>query len=353
MAELGCGDHRVFIHERGNLGSAVIEVPWTGVDWARVLDDTSAATVRAGGGCCAPIHAAGVGPWSHEVIITRSPGGRVWSGPLVEMRDTSGEGLVIEARDLSAWHDRRRVHTDQFHTNAPLTDIYQAIWDDSMQPDPVPGYTLQVTPTLEVGDREILADQHMIAGDALRDLGRTGLDWTVIDRVHHVGGEEVDTPPVGVLIDGHFTEPPDVIIDGAGMVNDWVVSGAGGGAEGDEVVGTAPHPGPLGAEGLLEGVASEPSVLDQTSADEAAEQRRARTAEALAFIRGGVLTPQAPFDVAALVPGARVQVALTGRCIPVLRVQRLTAVRVSVTVDDDGRVTEKVAVELEPPGVVA
>ena len=349
---LGCGDYRVAVLTRGDLTRPVVEVPWNTIEWGRVLDETSEATVTAGGGCCDALLAAAVRPWSHQLAIYRGADGavprRVWSGPLVALRD--GDALTFVARDLSAWFDRRRVHTDQIHVAADLATIFEAIWDDALDPDPIEGFTLDIAPAGVDGDREVLADQYRMAGDELRELGRTGLDWTVIDRVHHVGPEEIDTPPIASLIDEHLAEPPEATIDGAGQANDWVVTGSGGGAEGAEVFGTASAtPGP---EGLLEAVASEPAILDDTSALAAADNRLARSAAPLRFVRDLQLLDTAPVPIDRLVPGARVRVALENRCIPVRAVLRLTGVRVSVRPTDRG-VQETVTLDVEPLGAVA
>lgn len=346
---LGCGIYLALIHARANLSRAVVRVPWQSVRWGRVLDDTSAATVQAGDSCCPAIFKQGVRPWSHTLAIYRRVPGvkytRVWSGPITSIEDD--DGLTFEARDLSAWFDRRRIHTDQVHFGADLSTIYQAIWDDAMEPDPVPNFTLQISDSGHLADREVLADQNRIAGDEMRELGRTGLDWTVLDRTHIVQGEEIANPPIATLIDRHFATPPAVSIDGFAQANDWVVSGSGGGAEGDEVVGTASSP--FGAEGLLEAVASEPSILDVTSALDAADTRLAQSSMPQVFIREAVLLPDAPVAMANLIPGVQVRFALDGRCLPVRQTERLSSVQVEA--GQDG--TEKVTIGLQPLGTTA
>lgn len=346
---LGCGTYRVLIHPRDTLTRAVLEVPWRSVTYSRVLDETSAARVQAGAGCCEALRAVAVRPWSHTLAIYRTGGGgdavRVWSGPVTALED--GEGVTFDARDLSAWFERRRVHSDQLHFTTDLSTIYEAFWLDAMAPDPVPDFTLQITPAGRDADREVLADQNRMVGDELRELGRTGLDWTVIDRVHLVGPEEIETPPIATLIGEHFAEPPTISMDGLDQVNDWVVSGTGGGAEGDEVVGVANTP--FGPEGLLEGVASESSILDASSADDNAATRLARTSVPQTFIREGQLVAKAPVAFTDLIPGARVRVALGDRCLPVLQEQRLQSVNVAVSAGDRG-VVEQVTIALQPLG---
>lgn len=350
---LGCGDYRALILPRATLARGVLEVPWASLKWGRVLDDTSSAEVTGGAGCCDALldtlGAIRFGTWSHTLAIVRVGDGRVWSGPVVNIRDTAEGGLVIGARDLSAWLDHRLVHDDHFHTGEDPAAVYQSVWDDAMAPDPIEDYTLDVTPTALTIDREVLSDSHALAGDTLRDLS-TVLDWTVIDRVHFVAGQELVTPALGPLIDEHFTTPPDVEIDGTAQANSWTVTGSGGGAEGDAVVGTASTtPGP---EGLLESVASEPDVLDFGEADDSAQSRLDRSTTPPVYVREGVLGADAPVSIAALVPGARVRIALDGRCLPVRQLQRLVSVDVQVT-KVQGGVSEQVTIALEPPGTLA
>lgn len=352
MSVLGCGDYRALVLTRQTILRAVLEVPWSTIRWGRVIDDTSAASVTAGGRCRGDVRAADIRPWAYQLALVRVGNGRVWSGPLVGVRDTAEGGIVFDARDLSAWTDHRRVHDDHFHTAEELTAIFESLWDDAMAPDPIEDYTLSVTAGTATGDREVLAAQNRIAGDELRELGRTGVDWTVVDRVQHVAAPEIPTPRVlGPLIAEHFQTPPDVEVDGTVMANDWVVAGAGGGAEGDEVVGTASQP-PAGGEGLLESVASESAILDVGSADEAAAGRLARSADPPVFIREAVLVPEAPVGIEELIPGVRARISLPDRAVPVDVTQRITSVQVEVT-KSAGAVAEQITVGLEPLGQTA
>lgn len=346
---LGCGTYRVLVHTRATLASAVLELPWTALEYGRALDETSTAKVTVSGptgDCCDTF--AGIGTWSHQLAIYRATGGgahaRVWSGPVVS-READADGLTLEARDLSAWLDRRFIHDDHLHDGVDLTAIFADYFADAMAPDPVPAFTLEVTPSgaFPDGEREVLGSQHRIAGEELRELARTGVDWTVIDRVMIAGGEEVPTPPIATLLDSHFADVPKVADDGLERANRWVVAGAGGGAEGDEIVGEFATA--YGATGLLEGLASEPAILDAATALEAARSRAERTAGEQAFIEGGRLTADAPVTFATLVPGARLRVALGATCIPVRRVLRLAGVKVSASVEG-----ETVDVSLQPLG---
>lgn len=347
---LGCGTYRVILHARDDLSRPLAVLDFTSLEWGRVVDDTSEARVTVGAeGCCdEPVRS--LRPWATTMALYRSADGgprtRVFSGPLVSVKPGPG-GQVFTARDCSAWLDRRLVHTDQIHAAADLADIFQALFDDAMDPDPVPDFTLTISPTGVDGDREILAEQHAMAGDEMRELANTGLDWTVVDRVMLAGGDEVPTPPIATLIDQHFAVLPEVELDGLQQANHWIVQGSGGGAEGDEVFGeSTATPGP---EGLLEQVASEPTILDSPSADVAAQTRAAASAQTPLLVSGGQLLADAPLPIELAVPGARVRMALQETCIPVLDIRRLVSLKVSA----DAEGGEQVSVEWSPLGTAA
>jgi hypothetical protein len=346
---LGCGTYSVWLTTKAEIDRRIFEVPWRSIEWARVLDETSQASVTAGAGCCGELFEQEIRPWSHQMAILRAADDgtpfRVWSGPVVGMR-AAGE-LTLRARDLSAWFDRRFLHDPHFFIAADVATIFEAFWDDALAPDPVPQFALSVSPTTVTADREILPEQHRVSAEEMRELGRTGIDWTVVDRTMIAGPEEIDVPPIATLTDEHFAEVPEVEVDGLQQANRIVVTGAGGGAEGDEIVGDAVAT--PGAEGLLEGVANEPAILDDTSALAAADSRLERQRVPQVIVTGGRLVPEAPVEIDALVPGAQVRVGLSGTCVPVRQTVRLSALRVTAAAGDDG-VTEQVSLELQPLG---
>lgn len=349
---LGCGTYRVLAHDKGDVGQSIdhafVELRFSTLEWSRVLDDTSEATLLVGAqGCRAP-GVSELRTWAHEIAIYRTLGTtatRVWSGPLTGI-EPQGGGLTIKARDLSAWLWHRLVHDAQLWVGAELSDIFQAIWEDAILADPVPNFTLSIQPTGVTGDREVLPEQHRIAGDELAELASTGIDWTTIDRVMLAGGKEVPTPAVATLIDQHFAVQMEPSLDGLAQANRVIVQGSGGGAEGDEVVGdSSVVPGP---EGLLESVVSQPSILDSGSAGDAADSQVALLSVPQLLVGGSALLPSAPITMDQLIPGARVRIALSNPWTPVSQVLRLGSVRVSVGAD----LAETVTPEFQPLGSV-
>jgi hypothetical protein len=340
---LGCGVYEVLILERGG-DTLVVAFPWTSITWSRVLDDTSAASVRADGypdGCC--IDLKQILPWRHELAIYRD-GELVWIGAIF-LPKAPPDKFTIEARDLSVWWDHRLIHEDHDYSSpTDLATIFKDISDDAMAPDNSPGLEITTTPSGVTGTMELLAVQHLLAGQKLRDLAQIGVDWTVVGRSVLAGGTEVPTASIGTFLDEHFVAPPTPRIDGAQQANAWLVRGSGGGAAGDTVYGYSSDPASIALDGLLESVATIQTIEDNASALAASQSRVALTKGVVA-VENCVLTPDAPFVLEDLVPGAVCDLALEETCIPVFGEFRLQ--HVDVTAEGDG---ERVSLVFQPKG---
>jgi hypothetical protein len=278
--ELGCGSYDAYILPRGG-GSIVAPVPWSQLSWSRVLDDTSAASLDATGGVeatCAPA-LRGVLPWRHELAIYRD-GVLVWVGPLTAPASQPGQdaqALHLDARDLSAWLDHRRIHNDHDYSTVPadIATIFQAVVADAMAPDNSPGLNVVTTPTGILGSVILLAEQQLIAGPSLRDLANAGIDWTIVKRAVLAGGTSVTAGDLGNLTDDNFATPPKVTFDGTTQANLWAVVGAGTGTDGNAIFATAGDADAAALDGLLESVQSVSTLQDYDSVLAAAESNLA------------------------------------------------------------------------------
>jgi hypothetical protein len=354
----------------------------------RVLDDTSSAqvTVATRGGsdaaaCCDLL--ARVNPWEHELQIRR--GGRsAWVGPVKDLTFAPDGTATIDADDLTVWWDHRFIHEEHPREDSRgniaaeipgdpdarlnLAMLFLEYHDDALKPDPSPNFSVDLRGTVvpDPGDRSALPESFEYAGDAMRELARTVLDYTAVNRVVTLGSIEVDTPPIATLVDEHWAEPPEIHVAGSEAGNRWVVGGAGGGALGADLFGQAPKPAdpnyaddpdaglasalasPAVARfGLLESSDTESNIEDEESAQRAADRRVALFAEPPTYVSGGKLRPGAPVTQEQLVPGARVRVLLRNGCRKVAPLYRLKSVEFSL--DASG---ETVSVELQPPGAV-
>lgn len=350
--QLGCGTYDVYILTRGG-ASLVASFPWTQVDWARVLDDTSEATSTADGypaECCADL--SQIRPWQHELAVYRD-GSLIWVGPIMEPKSPPPFKFNVEARDLTAWWDHRRIHDDHLYdTPTDLAVIFQDISDDAMAPDPSPGLSVATTPTGVTALLDLLAVQHLMAGPKLRDVANVGLDWTAVGRDVIAGGAVIPTGSIGTFYDSHFVTPPTPRLDGSSQANAWLIRGSGGGAAGDTIYGTAmADPDVIDRDGLLESVDTVSTLQDNDSAQAAAQSRVAITAEVI-LIENCILSPEAPFTIEELVPGALCDLALEQTCIPVFGQYRLY--KVSGTARDGGASgpIEQISLTFQPVGTM-
>lgn len=342
---LGIGRHRVEVRTRGG-GRTLGVLQHSRLSWTRQLDEVSSAEVTAAKGSdIDPL--ASLREWQHELLIYRDEDPEpVWLGPCTPPPTFGVEAATVSARDLFAWLERRVQPTDRAFTHADLADVFAAYVRDVLAVENSMGMTLSVTPSDVTGDRAVTAASLTRCADALRELARTGVDWTVIGRRLLVGGVEIPTPDIPTLVDEHFLNPVVTPLGGASKV--YV---RGGSADFSAVVpvGVAADVGsPLG---LVETVADEPGILDQISADRAAATRLDLFGDDPKTLRA-TLDPSAPVDFTTLVPGAHAYVKLADHTSPIDGPMRLLSVTVTHEVGDSGE-TETVEVVFTPVGTVA
>lgn len=330
---VGCETHTARILDRdGGTVCAVDQL--VEVRWQRLLNEVSLAqaVVIPSGDCCSCL--AGVRQWRHRLAIWRA-GELVWDGPVV-LPVWTADGMEITALDIGAWLDVRLPHRDMTF-DADLNRIARALIADAFQPDD-PGHQVQiVAPAGVTGHREYEQDVGQ-TGDHLRDLARTGMDWTVI-------GSRILLLPdwwcqrVGSLTDADFPDGLQVVGDGRAVATRWVVHGD------DDVQGQAGGVDPY--YGLIEREADEPSISDEQSADAAARSLLGASLPAplLVQTQQATLAPDAAIELGQLVPGWCVDVATTVTCRSVTA--PLKIIGVEVREDSDG---ETVSVALSPPG---
>jgi hypothetical protein len=356
---LGCGTYEVYVQPRGGgqMSSVIptesnrVLFPWSQLGWSRVLDDTSQATVEADGTCGSPVGT--VKPWKNEIALIRD-GVQVWVGPVFTPTGNPNgqpDQLSINARDLTAWWDHRLIHEDHDYTDDPtdLAYILQAISDDAMAPDNSPGLFVTPSPCGILGTPQILAVQYQIAGQQIRTLSNSGVDWTCIARDVLCGGAVVPTAPITpTFTDEHFINIPTVTPDGSVQANSWIVTGSGNGVAGATIVGAAgPDVDAALEDGLLESVASDTTIQDNTTAQSAAQSRLLLT-QAPVTVTGGILAATAPFPMSVLVPGATCYLNLTKTTIPVQGQFRLGGIQVNYTAGENQ--IEQVIPSFQPVG---
>lgn len=356
MSKLGCGEWHAYLQCRG--GGVLTELPFVALNMGRRLDDVSEASVTitraklngwtqaARDRCCG--YLAELNPWEHELALWRGDH-EAWVGPVLQPQ-WGTNAIRIPARDLFQWFARRLLEHDRNFVGEDLADIFYRYVIDALTRDPTPNISVTTTPTGVTGDRSIVAGTFRRADDELRELARTGVDFTALGRTILVGGREVDTPPIGPLLVEHFADDgPTSTLDGLDAASEAVVVGAAGATPGNPIMGRA---GGIDTRmGLVQDVSSESSIKDNASAQAAAETRHDWLAEAPEFITGQ-LTADAPIGFDELVPGAQADLRLALLCRDIVGIYRLQDMATTVAASG-GVVDETVRVTFETLGTVS
>lgn len=303
-------------------GAPIIDLPFTQLTMSRRVDDMSDASVSIGHYTeehdyiapprlrddCAGVLAT-LEPWEHEIVLWRDDE-LVWAGPVIKpvwTRDT----LTITCRDLFQWFERRLLPRDRDFFGTDLAVIFRILCEDALHRDPSPNITRSPSLTGIVGDRTIFYDAYLRAADVLRELARSGLDFTMIGRDMLVGGTEVPTADLGTLITQHF-DGPELTADGLQTETESTVVGASTDSILGPVSATAGAPFFHGVRtvqprrGLVQNVVTESGIEDETSALAAAQSRLALLGETPRTLTGRLL-PDAPVAFSDLIPGARAE----------------------------------------------
>jgi hypothetical protein len=370
-SRLGCGEYTVEIRNMG--GEKVYCVPreFVSVRWNRTLDEVSTATVvlaRAQCGSCID----SVNPWEHEVAIFRNDE-LAWAGRVSEIDYSAANGsVIIEAQDLFSWLDVRKIVRNPEGYYAECLDlayIFQDVIASGLQPDPRPNFRLHLKPSGIRGTREYSLEQFRYAGDELRELARSGVDFTMVGRTCFAGEIEIRGGDIPYIIEEHWSQPPDVKVIGADMATRTIVGAGAAGSDGYDEYGV--YPGPAGGSGeasvalltaagqqfgLIERSFDESAIEDDCAAvsaeqdlsvDQAARTRWEFLSSPHAYISGGRLAANAPFGTSCLIPGRRIRIGVTANLAgrPFVDLYRIQSLSVTATQDD-----ESVSVALTPLG---
>lgn len=341
---IGCGDYRVFIQTTG--GSDVLaELAWSTLTLGRRLDEMSQASVSGGteqdAECIATLGT--LEPFGAELSIWRD-GFEEWVGPIVRVSH-SYAGIRLEARDLFQWFERRILPFDRSFIQTDVAQIAAQYVDDALYGDASPNISVAISNTGVLADRAVVATLRRRAADELRELSRTGLDFTAVARTIRFGGEEIPTVALVTLTEDTF-EVADASYDGLEMGNHIFVQGASTGSANTPIEGEA------GGQfvPLIQQVYSEPSILDANSADQAATTRLDLLRSAPLLITGRLLE-DAPVPFRDVVPGARVDLRQQIGFAQIIADMRLLAMEVSASASDSG-VSEIIRLTLEPIGTI-
>lgn len=329
MAHRGGGRIQEFMYDTGS--------------WSRQLDDMGSGNVSVGAqglaspGCQAAIER--LAAWEHELSIWRDEE-EIWVGPVTEPIEHEEFLFKAPARDMFQWFERRTIDVDLMFTGIDVGVIFRSVAAAALAPDNGMGIVLNVNTTGVLASREYPAGRQVIAADALRELARTGIDFTAIGRTI-TGGAEIFTPDLPTLTTDMLISPK-LTERGLGYASKVSIVGGGGTLPNTAIIGMAGGVDPT--RGLVKRTFSETSILDQGSADAAAASHLALLSSPLLEL-SGTLARDTPVSLASLVPGARWPVAVRVGARTVEQTMRLRTV--TGTFDPLG---DAIAVVLGPLG---
>ncbi len=348
----GCGVHRVFLAPRGEGGTSVLaELPWTQLTYGRKLDDMSAASVTLAESCVPQPE-----PFAHEVVVYRD-NRVVWVGPVTEPVDGVNEEGVddfqIPARDLFQWFERRWIPASarrlrgealQFSLE-DLAFMFRLIAEEALEDDPSPNIQFAVSPTGVTGTRSYAAGAFTRSADAMRELSRTAVDWTMRGRTMICGGREVPAVANFVLTGNTVVNPRRRRI-GLNAASEVAVIGGSSPTGGAPYAAIATDPGSI--MGLVQQVIQEADIADPYSVRAAARTHLA-FAKAAPFELSCQLSPELAVGFDDLIPGTVVPVHMDLVWARIHEPMRLQTVDVSARAEDN---TETITVTLTQVGSV-
>lgn len=346
MGVLGRGHNEAWLYMKGGkVPIAPIEDP-TGLEWNRVLNDVSDATVDIATGqhgeCCSVY--GKIGTWGHEIVMFRD-GARVWEGPITNIKWRRG-GVSIIAQDNLAWAKKRatsaKLVTVSDYVEKQAWEEVSLTWGAAGTHDPnVVPYAQRLAANT---GPPVTRDVRLFGGmyyDQWMELAKAGAMFTFVGRrflVWHSG--YVMGLTTTLLPARHMSGDVEIEEDGmevaerVAFVNDEGLFGTS--------PGTAVHAF-YGVNDII--VASDAPDESNLTAMATTHQEGLMPAPLKVNIpQGSVLSCDAPFDIGELVAGVLVPVKVEeGLCKMVISTHQLSSMK--VTQGNDG---EKVAITLDP-----
>lgn len=302
------------------------------LEWGRVLDDVSKATIRLPASCCGQL--ADVAEWRHELVVYRR-GAPMWQGPITFIDPRSDHALLI-AWDLWGWLARRVIHEnlrfqDGFLGRMPPTEIAKELAADGFrgplgfEDDPCGSQSTQVfVPNdYDIGRRYRANSQYSLS--AIRQLAEKHIDFTSVGRQLVIVAKGASLGRTALLTDEHFGGPVSTPSNGTGTATRVYFRGDGVHAEAGGVHDFF---------GLLEVIVEDTAVDTKRDAIDTAMDLVGALRPPLQYVeipQGSALSPEAPLTIDELVPGVTVPVVVESTCRTVAADMQLSKVDVTVT----------------------
>lgn len=346
LVTLGCGSYQCFITRRGG-SPVVLEVAFSQIGIQKVIDNAGTCTVSlpevsgsSGAACCEVVEKTDT--WRDELIVYRDRD-IAFVGPVTLV---DGENNTLVARDLFHWTEKRFIEED-LHYWGDVAHTFREVFLKAMEKDTSPNIEdVIVHPTGVDSIRDYKGQDVLRAADLLRELARTAVDFTMVERTLYVGGKEVfapeSVPGTPLLLPDQAVLKAGVVKDGDAFATDVAVfAGSGEGGRGGKsrsvpLVGRATRQ--TDVYGLVQAVATELLISDLESANQNALSRleSMQPAPLRAHV---VFSPDAPFEFKDIIPGRRVDSRLSATsCIDVIDMIRLA--NVNITATEEGETIE-------------
>lgn len=325
---LGIGYYQVGIFSRGGEHLMTMLPRVTGIEYGRVLDDTSSSTVT----CVSEEWADLIHPWQHEVHIFRNRN-LAWSGPVRDKDyDPETGEIKIEGRDLFAWMDFRSVHEEIDLTEVDVADVFAALVAGALKSDPSPNITVDKQTAGSTIDFYYDPETPKIVAVDLRSLAEGGVDFTVVNRKLYIRGEYLDKAPIATLLRSHLAKVP-IVKESGEMATQLFLTGSGGEVHSHPDKPLSPDQWALHPYGLLEQIYDAEKFFDSddvSAIERAGKSRYELMKEPRLFLNDMQLDKSAPVEMEDLIPGRRIEVRMDVGAIPLITTYRLQSLKVTV-----------------------
>jgi hypothetical protein len=344
VSSIGCpNSYDVYILDRSGT-IPLRQLSFTACSWERVTDDISKARVKLdlanNPGCCAEIE--GLVRYGYEIGIYRDSV-IVWQGPVVDLT-YDGWDIEISAEDKMGWLKVRPIweQLDYPDPGEEASIVFNDVITNAMSRDNVPGLVANATATGVRVIRTFVPNPPQIAFDAVQELSRTAVDYTMVGPNMTAGSFVVPAPPIAYITDQALVGLPSVEFLGSNFATQWFVTGD----PEQDLLGT--YGGIDPDVGLVVRIAQEDDIKDQASLDQNAKSRYELSSGLLVSGVDLTLDPAAPIPVELICPGQTWDLRLTDSCVPLVGRFRLKTISFDVSASDG--LAEVVTASLQPVG---
>lgn len=351
---LNCEIHTAYIYDRGGTTRLFQIDPVTAIQWERLRDDISHATVQiVNPGVDCQLNMLKVHPNRMELVVFRGKE-RVWEGPISRMA-WHRDRIEIEAKDVMYYPYRTimRAAYKNAHPNI-VTTIQRAInilggelaRKEALDPpiNVLPYITAYTTTTDSETSKSTVPYESTVFDDIDGMAWRSGLDYTVLGRRI-------------LLFDTHTVWYTTPTVTEADFLSEIVVTQYG--MEGATHAAVTSSEGVFATTGANDPFYGEWEILDSAYNEDGttAPTQAALLSQAVRNLDGrnpvpmhvrvpdgSQLNPNGTLKMEHLVPGVRIPLRATLLTLKVAQMQKLD----KVVVTEDGEAGEKIAVTLSP-----